>query len=562
MKTIRVARSVSAALSLAAIVGCAAPRRSMDVRGGRMQFPERSAVIFFVDGLSRSVLDDMLADEQLPSIQQWFVERGVLVDGTVSSLPPLTYANATSILTGLLPGHHGILGHQWFDRYELLLRDYGSAATYRQVNEDIAAPTVYDILSDHFTVSVQNHTRRGVTVSIDHALVSGVNWLTHRFSDVDRRVGKCMDGIHALAERGARWPILLMNYFPGVDEIGHHFGPDSPQYRAAIRVADRAIGEVIAAHSKAGLLDRTYFVLLTDHGMVLTTPERSIALNDWLEQHFDWRLFSSRIDPNQSVRNLARLEGYDAVVINSAWRMVSVHLPGPCGWPCRPTADALTRILLASGDDPNGEGSLIDLDAVALACLPLGPDAVRVISKTGRVRVERRVRADRKEYRLIPDEPPATDEISEANDPLAYVSDPRLASFVASGWHTSRDWLAATRTTRFPDFVPQVVEMFDSPRAGDLIVFAAEGWSFATGALGGHGSCLAEDMVIPLYVAGPNLPHGGRIHNARLVDVMPTVIDLLGHQGRLEWLEQLDGESFADRLKTATTSDCTTEASP
>jgi arylsulfatase A-like enzyme len=58
-------------------------------------------------------------------------------------------------------------------------------------------------------------------------------------------------------------------------------------------------------------------------------------------------------------------------------------------------------------------------------------------------------------------------------------------------------------------------------------------------------------MRVPLYVAGPGLPAGGRIDHARLVDVMPTVLDLLGESGRLNEIDPIDGVSVAAELKAA-----------
>ena len=36
--------------------------------------------------------------------------------GAMAGLPTVTLANHTSILTGRLPGHHGILNNAWYDR--------------------------------------------------------------------------------------------------------------------------------------------------------------------------------------------------------------------------------------------------------------------------------------------------------------------------------------------------------------------------------------------------------------------------------------------------------------
>jgi arylsulfatase A-like enzyme len=163
-------------------------------------------------------------------------------------------------------------------------------------------------------------------------------------------------------------------------------------------------------------------------------------------------------------------------------------------------------------------------------------------------------------YRLLP----------VAGDPLGYLGDPVLAEFVCAGWHDSRDWLAVTADNEFPDFVPQIADLFDSPRAGDILAFAAADWSFSLWHAGGHGSALARDMRVSMFVSGPDLPPGSRITHARLVDVAPTILDLLGqrgpavsedghgefasraeHSGPSSRSEALSGRSLAEELRAA-----------
>ena len=90
--------------------------------------------------------------------------------------------------------------------------------------------------------------------------------------------------------------------------------------------------------------------------------------------------------------------------------------------------------------------------------------------------------------------------------------------------------------------------MFDSTRTGDIVIFAASDWSFDGAYRGAHGSCLAADMCVPLYFAGPGLPAGTSIPFARLVDVYPTVLTLLGVQPDRQGL-QIDGVSILPQLR-------------
>jgi len=181
------------------------------------------------------------------------------------------------------------------------------------------------------------------------------------------------------------------------------------------------------------------------------------------------------------------------------------------------------------------------LPAVQVALARAGPDRVRVLARGGTAIVERRRDGEANHYRIAEYE----------GDPLEYLHDPGVASFMEAGWHTSREWLVATARARFPDFVPQVIEMFDSPRTGDVVLMAAAGWAFYEGEVGGHGSCLARDMRISLFFAGPDLPRGAAIPCGRLVDVMPTVVGLLGEQDRLDRISPIDGVNLADQLRRA-----------
>jgi hypothetical protein len=522
---------IGSLLVIASVAGCGSRPTPRIGLAENVVRPARSVVLFFVDGLDRTRFDAMRAQGRLPNLERRFVLGGVGVEHAIVSMPSVTYANAVSIITGRFPGHHGVLGNQWFDRRTLAGRDYGTAATYRSVNDDFVTPTLYEMLDDHFTVNVQNHTRRGATVTIDNRVSSGVAWFRHRYSEVDARVGRRITVVGREAGRAGRWPSVVMNYFPGLDEVGHRYGPDSRAYADALGVVDVAIGRIVDAVETERPADATWYVLLTDHGLIVTRPERTFDLVGWLREQWGLRVHAGPVDGR-------RADGYDAIAITGADRRCAIHLRGPQGW----HEPALL---------PDDVGALSALPAVGLVCRRLEPmerggtRSLALAARMGRVLVDAGdgcfiIERRDDQVRLIA---PA------GSDPLGYRADAELAAFVDAGWHTSRAWLAATAATDYPDFVPQVVEMFDDPRAGDIVVFAADDWSFDDRYAGGHGSCLAADMRVPLYFAGPGLLAGARIDHARLVDVMPTVLDLLGESARLDSVPPIDGVSLVEQLR-------------
>ena len=115
-------------------------------------------------------------------------------------------------------------------------------------------------------------------------------------------------------------------------------------------------------------------------------------------------------------------------------------------------------------------------------------------------------------------------------------------------WHTGAEWLRATHATAYPDFVPQISVLFDSSRSGDIVAFAAAGWALERDEIGHHGSARKEDMLAQMLFAGPGLPKGAKLPYARLVDLTPTLLGMLGVD---VGGEGMDGEDLGERLRRA-----------
>jgi phosphopentomutase len=51
-----------------------------------------------------------------------------------------------------------------------------------------------------------------------------------------------------------------------------------------------------------------------------------------------------------------------------------------------------------------------------------------------------------------------------------------------------------------------------------------------------HGSTLPEDMTVPLFLYGPAFEGGKKIENTSLLDIAPTIADLMGVEPEREWM--------------------------
>ena len=88
--------------------------------------------------------------------------------------------------------------------------------------------------------------------------------------------------------------------------------------------------------------------------------------------------------------------------------------------------------------------------------------------------------------------------------------------------------LARTRDTDLPDAPRQLLQLFQSTRAGDLVLAAGPGADFRgpwemPEHRAGHGSLIREHMEVPIAASVP-LPESP----VRTVDLMPTMLEHLG----------------------------------
>jgi hypothetical protein len=215
-----------------------------------------------------------------------------------------------------------------------------------------------------------------------------------------------------------------------------------------------------------------------------------------------------------------------------------MHVRGPGGWLDPAEAERIDRLLRPVGDSPPLQ-ALAGVDVVARRFeAPDGSRGVELLSARGISRVLKRVNVDGSEYRY---------EVVTA-DALGDWADVGLAAMINAGWHDASEWLLATVNSPYPDAVVQAAEMFESPRAGDLVVFAADGWDFRPGSRGSHGGIGASDMRIPMIFVGPGIPKGGTLPAARIVDVAPTILHFIRGSGVEDSDADFDGTDLAPLL--------------
>jgi hypothetical protein len=544
MATWRVRAVGLAALGLAAAAwacgGCAAmPDERRATFGIDFRLPEGAsrtgAVVFMLDGVNRHVFNELLDAGRLPNVRKYFVDRGLYVERCAANVPSVTLANETSLVTGLFAGHHGILGNNWFDRTALVWRNYETYDDKNKIDEDFLPPTVFEHLADATTFSLFFQVHRGATKFTENWMSAGPPYFFGWYGFVDRITLWRFDVVAEVARKRGAWPAFTIVYQLAPDMEAYRAGVSSDDYRGALEHADAHIGRVLRDLEAAGLLEGLVLALVSDHGMMDIEHRwdaqrhlrRSLGLSVALEDE------AKEINFERRLNRYARY----ACVTTRGDRYWALHLRKPRAdsqdprrpafedWLARPSAEDLRQY-------PTRDGRRVDLVAGLLACEAV--DVVAYRAGDGRVRDATRqgtVELTREDAAGPPGSPPSGRQVAcrivQGNDPLGYAA--TVPTGMLYGQARSPEvWLRQTADTEYPDLVPQVIAYFDSPRAADLAVFAAPGWNFGFPNKAGHGGLRSTEMYVPLLLAGPGIPHERRPGPVRSVDLMPTLLGLLG----------------------------------
>lgn len=235
---------------------------------------ENTVILISIDGMRAHYIEWF----DTPNLDRLIAEGAHADQGMKPVYPIKTFPNHYSIVTGLYPANHGIVSNNMYDpnmdaRFAISDRDAveseawwsggepiwtavqkqgGKAATYFWVGSE--AP-FEGIRPEHWYVydgSVPGNDR------VDQAL----EWLD--LPDGDR-------------------PQFISLYFSEVDDAGHWYGPRAEETGQAVANVDGYIGRLLDSLESRDMYDRVNIIIVSDHGMSQLSPDRVVALDDYID---------------------------------------------------------------------------------------------------------------------------------------------------------------------------------------------------------------------------------------------------------------------------------------
>ncbi len=265
------------------------------LRGESAMLPRaESVVLVLVDGLGAITLRAHAGHARILTADM------AKKDVAHSVFPSTTAAALTSILTGVWPGEHGLVGYRVLDRSRDLLVNQLSGWESDGLDPAVwqSAPTVFE------RASVEG--RPSFAVGVAAYAGSGFSRATLRGSEFVSAATPA-ERIAAAYELAERHPgAFVYCYMPEVDKAGHKHGIASHQWVSALEDVDAALAQRIPPG--VGV------IVTSDHGMVDVPASRQVLLD---ESHLDGvrhvggepRMLHAYLEPDA-----------DAAVVLARWR--------------------------------------------------------------------------------------------------------------------------------------------------------------------------------------------------------------------------------------------------
>lgn len=286
------------------------------------------AVLVSIDGLAAYELED--ESLEIPNIRR-LISEGVRARSSETVYPSVTHPSHTTIVTGVRPSVHGVIGNRLADRV--------TGERYHVTNkphaESVRVPTLFDAAKARgLTTAAFFWPESWQDPAVDYNIpeVFDGDAADPRAADPsflqelrdagipidlyyawykDRALKGATDAILAQAAAYVlkRYrPELLAIHFLTVDELQHAYGTEHPLSKAAVSAADHALGIVLDALEENGLRGGTSVFLVADHGFHTVSCE--VNLYPLFARH--GLLDKVRLHPSGWALHVELTEGFDA----------------------------------------------------------------------------------------------------------------------------------------------------------------------------------------------------------------------------------------------------------
>jgi predicted AlkP superfamily pyrophosphatase or phosphodiesterase len=194
----------------------------------------------------------------------------------IPSFPSKTFPNHYTIVTGLYPGHHGVVGNT--------VKDPPTGRRLSMSNrQEVQDPLWWG--GEPIWVSAQREGQTAAPLFWPGSEAPILGQRARFWEAFDEKVSPTarVDRLLAWLDLpAAERPTFLTAYFSDVDGAGHDSGPESRAVADAVRRVDRYLDRLMRGLARRRLDNQVNVVIVSDHGMAESNMSRVIVLDDYV----------------------------------------------------------------------------------------------------------------------------------------------------------------------------------------------------------------------------------------------------------------------------------------
>jgi len=234
--------------------------------------PQQTVILISIDGFRWDYVDRA----ETPNLDA-LIRNGVKAKWLIPSFPTKTFPNHYTIVTGLYPGHHGIVAN---NMYHPQRKAYFSLG----LRDAIRDPAWWGGEPIWVTAEKQGLTTASFFWPGSEAPIGGIQptyWKAYDGSvSHEERIQQVLRWLDLPEEQR---PVFITAYFSSIDDLGHRVNPDSELMVPGIQAIDSTLGLLLDGLKARQLLQKVNILIVSDHGMAATSPERIIFLDDYVD---------------------------------------------------------------------------------------------------------------------------------------------------------------------------------------------------------------------------------------------------------------------------------------
>ncbi len=274
---------------------------SVQGQSNPLNLPSRNRVLVcFIDGLGVENLKQRSG--HAPFLSSQLGKASI----TYAAYPATTSVNIGCFATGLMPGEHGLIGHQVFDRFHnerinlLVGWNERTDPLVWQPHQTISERAAESEITANVIAAEEYRTTPFTTATMRSA-----NFISA--DDIDSRVDRAIE----VANSGGESVSYI--YFPELDKYGHQKGWTSDGWAALLEAIDAGMRRLAAQLPK-----NTGLIITSDHGMIETSKDRQLVLDQYLDglsleffggdTRSSYLYFSNKSDVQLAINQLEPLE--------------------------------------------------------------------------------------------------------------------------------------------------------------------------------------------------------------------------------------------------------------